>query len=562
MSGKEYSSSKSRNVDSAGESRRKFLRQIGGAAGAAVAAGAVGVPAISLIGGKQASAAEIGPQSGTQRADSAYDVRQQAALDQRQRPLPAHPTNGDEELYPSKIGNYSKALPHSSLGEVVITAYNSLTHALTTGNPADFEAIILGGTDKLTSPQAAYAFELEGADSLAVATPPPPALSSEAEGGEMAENYWMALTRDIPFSHYALNPLATAAAGELSQFSNYSDVTAASLFRGPWPGDQVGPYVSQFLWKDYPAGAAAPLVVVPSVQQRYRVPVPAKDFLTSYGEWLNVQNGKAPSEAITFDPAARYIRNGRDLSEFVHIDYSFQAFLHAALILMSYGNEALDDNHPYKNSRTQKGFVTFGGPHILDMMARVANPGMKATWYQKWLVHRRLRPEEFGGHVHNRKLGAASYPIEPKLLNSQALQLTSLRNGSYLLPMSYPEGCPTHPAFPSGHATIAGACVTVLKAYFKESFVIPSPVQASDDGLALLPYGGGPLTVGGELNKLASNVAIGRVHSGVHWRSDGVEGMKVGEAVAISIMQDYRRTFNEDFGGFTLTKFDGTPVTV
>jgi hypothetical protein len=535
---------------------------MGGVAGAAVAANAVGVPVISLVGAKPATVAEIGPQTGAQRADSAYDVRQQAALDQRQRPLPAHPTNGDEELYPSKIGSYSKALPHSSLGEVVIPAYNSLTHALTTGNPADFEAIILGGTDKLTSPQAAYAFELEGADSHAIATPPPPALSSEEEGGEMAENYWMALLRDVPFNQYGLNPLAASAASELSQFSNYSGVTPASLFRGSTPGDLAGPYVSQFLWKDYPAGAAAPLVVVPSVQQRYRVPIPAKDFLTSYGEWLNVQDGKAPSEAITFDPAARYIRNGRDLSEFVHIDYSIQAFLHAALILMSYGDAALDDNHPYKNSRTQKGFVMFGGPHIIDMMARVANPGMKATWYQKWLVHRRLRPEEFGGRVHNRKLGAASYPVEPKLLNSQALQLTSLRNGSYLLPMSYPEGCPTHPAFPSGHATIAGACVTVLKAYFKESFAIPNPVQASLDGLALLPYSGGPLTVGGELNKLAANVALGRVFSGVHWRSDGIEGMKVGEAIAISIMQDYRRTYNEDFAGFTLTKLDGTVVTV
>jgi len=29
-----------------------------------------------------------------------------------------HPTNGDEELYPNRIGNFHKTLPHNSIGEV------------------------------------------------------------------------------------------------------------------------------------------------------------------------------------------------------------------------------------------------------------------------------------------------------------------------------------------------------------------------------------------------------------------------------------------------------------
>jgi membrane-associated phospholipid phosphatase len=127
--------------------------------------------------------------------------------------------------------------------------------------------------------------------------------------------------------------------------------------------------------------------------------------------------------------------------------------------------------------------------------------------------------------------------------------------------MAYPEGCPTHPAYPSGHATIAGACATMLKAFFKESFEVPSPVTSSDDGLSLQPYSGG-LTIGGEINKLASNVAIGRNAAGVHWRSDALQGMYLGEAVSISILKDYRQTYNESFGGFTLTKFDGSVVTI
>lgn len=64
--------------------------------------------------------------------------------------------------------------------------------------------------------------------------------------------------------------------------------------------------------------------------------------------------------------------------------------------------------------------------------------------------------------------------------------------------MAYPEGCPIHLAYPAGHAVIAGAGVTILKAFFNESFIIPHPVIASSDGLSLLPYSGPDLTIGGE----------------------------------------------------------------
>ena len=134
--------------------------------------------------------------------------------------------------------------------------------------------------------------------------------------------------------------------------------------------------------------------------------------------------------------------------------------------------------------------------------------------------------------------------------------------GTYLLPMAYAEGCPAHPAYPAGHAAFIGACVTVLKAFFKESFVIPAPVVAGADGLSVTPYAGPDLAVGGELNKLAANVALGRDTAGVHWRSDGIEGLNLGEAVAIGVLEDLRGTYTEEFGGFSLTKFDGTTVTV
>ncbi len=36
----------------------------------------------------------------------------------------------------------------------------------------------------------------------------------------------------------------------------------------------------------------------------------------------------------------------------------------------------------------------------------------------------------------------------------------------------------------------------------------------------------------------------------------------LGEAVAIGILTDLRATYNEDFPGFTLTRFDGSTIVV
>ena len=128
--------------------------------------------------------------------------------------------------------------------------------------------------------------------------------------------------------------------------------------------------------------------------------------------------------------------------------------------------------------------------------------------------------------------------------------------------MAFPEGSPLHPAYGAGHATVAGACTTMLKALFNESFVIPNPVVPDATGTALVPYSGPALTVGNELNKLAANVGVGRNIAGVHWRSDYEESLKLGEQVAISMLRDQRSCYTETFSGYSLTKFDGTTVTV
>jgi membrane-associated phospholipid phosphatase len=502
----------------------------------------------------------LGPLSAKERIEKAFTIRYQAAEDQRNAHLSGPVCNGDECLYPKKIANFSKGLPHNSLGEVDMNSYNRYIKALNSGKVSHFNSIPMGGPVKLSNPQAAYALDLIGADSHKMNLAVPPTFSSAWQAGEMAEVYWQALTRDVPFSEFSTNPLTKSAAAELSRLSDFrgpksnGEVTTETLFRGNTPGDLAGHYISQFLWKDIPFGGR-------TISQQYRTTLPDSYHMTSYDAWLNIQNGGS-SEAPKYDPTSRYIRNGRDLSGYVHQDFSYQGPLSACLILLSFGKEAIAPTNPYLNSATEGGFVTFGAAHILDLVAKVARAALEAAWCQKFLIHRRLRPEEFAGRVHNQLTGKASYPIHKEILESQVVQQIFKQFGTYLLPMAYPEGSPTHPAYPAGHACIAGAGATVLKAFFNENFHIPNPVEANSDGLSLIPYGDTPLTIGGELNKLASNIALGRDTAGVHWRSDGIEGLKLGETVAIEILKDYSKTYNERFCGFTLTKFDGTTITI
>jgi len=84
---------------------------------------------------------------------------------------------------------------------------------------------------------------------------------------------------------------------------------------------------------------------------------------------------------------------------------------------------------------------------------------------------------------------------------------------------------------------------------------MPNP---GDGGQTVIPLSPAVnLTVGGELNKLAFNVGLGRNIAGVHWRSDATESAKLGEQVAIQILKDLKATYPEGFSGFIFTDFEG-----
>ena len=538
-------------------SRRTFLTS----AGAATLAATV-IPT-------QVNAATTGS---NQRANECAKIRRDAALEGLQATPQnlQHPNNQDELLYPNRIGNFSKGLPHNDDGTVVLSAYNALLQALDSGRPSDFDAIPLGGTTRLTNPQSGLAYDMQGPDSHALVQPPAPAFASRQQAAEISEDYWMALLRDVPYSQYSGNPIANAAAADLTLYGadfigpkSGGDVTTATLFRGLAPGDVAGPYLSQFFYQDCNFGAN-------KIEQKIRTTVPGVDYMTDFNTWLAVQRGIAqPADA--FDPVPRYMRNGRDLGQFVHVDVLFQAYFKTFLILDGAG-APFDDGNPYNNNPNQMGFGTFGGPHVATLLCEVATRALKAVWFEKWYVHRRLRPEAMAERVDRTLFHGAGYPVHEEIRNSfsDSNRLKGfMPAGNALLPMAFPEGSPAHPSYGAGHATVAGACVTILKACFKESTRLVdiglNPVQPADDGLSLVPYLGsdaGDLTVGGELNKIAANVALGRNTAGVHWRSDATESFKIGEQIAIGILKDQRACYNEVFNGFSLTKFDGTTITV
>jgi hypothetical protein len=572
--------------------RRTFLERGG------LAATAVGIGAAGGLGAASASAAPstrgadgddiIGPMSPRERARAALRIRTQNANRQARRPIPDHRNNGQEERFPNMVGQFHKGLPHNRFGEVDLGAYSALIGALNSGRYADFERIPLGGTARLVNPQASLAFDTEGVDSHQVTMPPAHTLDSAERAGEAVELYWMALARDVPFTQYGEEPITQAAIADLNRVSatpGPSPVTADNLFRlgvgGRQFSDLIGPFMSQFLLVPFNEG----VIPIDHKIRTYRsLSDGGVDFLTEVDSWLAAENGQVSIDAsAVVDPTFRHARSGRDLAQYVHIDVVYQInqqYVNAKSILVGEGAEIpagipsapLSPNNPYRTSRTQEGFPTLGAGFIVSMLGEVSRRALQAQWTQKWLVHRDLRPEAFGGLVHY-QLTQGRYPfLHREILDSPALPRVFDRNGTYLLPQAFPEGSPLHPAFGSGHATIAGACATLLKAFYDETTRITSlftPQVPTPDGLSLVDYTGpdvDQMTVGSELNKLASNEARGRHIAGVHWHSDGIEAMRLGEQVAIALLEDVKQTLNEfrtgGFRNFTFHDFDGRVVSV
>ncbi|MBK8909643.1 MAG: bromoperoxidase [Rhodospirillales bacterium] len=417
-------------------------------------------------------------------------------------------------------------------------------------------------------------------------------------------------------------------------------VCRQTVFRGHTPGDRVGPYLSQFMLMGNRHLGGVLTEEQGQLQygsiradMRVRVATHGKDYMTHWNEWLDVQNGANCGGVQTYvsEPAGqfRFIATPRDLATYVHFDALYEAYLNACIWLLNVGAPR-DPNFSDVLGRTRhtEGFALFGGPHILSMVTEVATRGLKAVRFQKFNMHLRLRPEALAGLVAAHHAGVLTDPalskrarervarfhdaLAAEIANIMLLDRVGQHNAAQntprhdaylgaqsgiagatdlpLLPMAFPEGSPMHPAYGAGHATVAGACVTILKAFFDEDACIARNCQtgavevvsaeqitAEDwqkvvfvptaDGSAIqdlaanfdtLDY----LRVGDELNKLAANISIGRNMAGVHYYSDYIDSLRLGEAIALGILQEQSVLYPKDPFRVSLTTFDGQCVVI
>ncbi len=539
------------------------------------------------------------------------------------------------------IGSFHKTLHHNKYGEVRPQDFDLLV-AATEGDGSGFAQVPRGTSNAaaFTNPQAGLANDCLTRHPAAYSMPPAPTVLSLSIAAEMTELYWMALLRDVSFDAFAGDPRVSQAAQEIDQHfqqgvgdtgdaghlvpgvdvpgraGTMAGITPQNLFRLGLPGEEVGPMVSQFFVREAHYGTQR----IDQMQRPYKKD---RDYLTDFPSWMHAQNsgrdmnGQAypkanEDSAANFEQLPRYISTPRDLARFVNKDALHQAYFNATLLLLS-GGALWDLGNPYRDGTgdgivgrlgmREAGFGVLGGPHVLALVSEVATRALKVVWNQKWQVNLRLRPEAYGGLAHVQAIGIGgpdptrAYGLPSWVTATAAAQAVQNKHGTLLLPMAFTPGSPTHPAYGAGHATVAGCCVTVLKAFFKtfdpttntavkfgtlterdEPYGAGSPIKAYVTGVTQDANGNDvgvrtelsaeeadELTIEGELNKLASNVAMGRSIGGVHWRTDNARSLVLGEAIAAQILADVTVDSNA-FPSFSFRTFarraDGEPKQV
>ena len=474
------------------------------------------------------------------------------------------------------IGLYSKGMSHDA-GTLIAddSKIKELQIALESGKQSDFDDLDKAGARKQASPQACLSVELSGADPEGVTMDVCPTLDSREAAAEMLETYEKCINRNISFSVISGESVGTvdeenALARAITVLNNFGAdfkgpkvggvVTRKSLFRGVAPDELVGPYISQFLLLDVGIGNHTIVQQGPTKTGAYGI---------TESNYLEIQKGNVPVSQ-TVDSTPKYISSPAQLGSFVHIDLVYQAFLYSAAILL---NKGAATHAAFPTLANEGSFVTNGGAvEITAGIGEISRHALKATWVQKWRKHLRLRPEAMAARIVKEDNGVLSGVVHPEIFTTGAATIAAVKafNSSIdamateaFLPLQVAEGSPTHPSYPAGHAVIAGACATLLKLYFADAAwsSLGEAVVESLDGSSLDVYAVGDeagMTIHGEINKLASNMSIGRNMVGVHYRSDGDKGLELGEKVAIQYFKDIRDMQNEDIGEVTIVKFDGT----
>lgn len=439
---------------------------------------------------------------------------------------------------------------------------------------------------------------------------------------------------------YAQSPI-----GRPRKLGSNGELTAQTVFRGSSPGVEIGPYLSQFLLignTDLNGGGSVADgrigYGVLHIDQQVPIAKPGKDYMVTMSSYVEVQRGLKPASEVIYGDAAgvpvaapcrpprRFISTPRDLATYVHRDALYEAYLNACIILLGMGtpfDPSFDHlsgvgaaaEHP-ATQRQAGGFALYGGPHILTLVTEVATRALKAVRFQKFNNHIRLRPEALAARIEldrlysENQLSAEAKKTVPAALTAHVRAYrTKLENNSggspdstlsaiaqgtgantYFLPMAFPEGSPMHPAYGAGHATVAGACVTILKAFFDTGAVLvktkvsengqpdeyavrfkrlaaddqPIVLRAADNRLdpscpetTAIQSADVALTLEGELNKLAANIAIARNMAGVHYFTDYYDSLRMGEEIALGILEEQALCYPTDPFVLSVPTFDG-----
>lgn len=520
--------------------------------------------------------------------------------------------NNEEKKYKTYAynGEFHKTLEHNTSDGRLITSanYENMRDAILGNKQNKLNNVPLAPSSemKLVNPLGSLATPLVGAPSCLLNIDVPPALSSDAGAADLVELYCHAYARDVPFINYtgmSVDAIISQLLG--NTYMNKPDIlanlrykptgsfTGKTLFRGISTSELVGPYISQFAYLKVPLNIAL-------IDQTYSLP-PVRyasrvEWGISRSEMIQIQNGIISTLPAAAAPNTnRYVWNGRTLAEFVHQDPPFHIFYNAALMLAKLGANPNPGFPVYAN---QTGFVTgVAAPSIQCAIAEVTNLALMHAWYWKWQTYRRLRPETMSLWVDNvRNIptlpNTGNFDLSNVVLNHAILPNIETINNTWgasptscTLPLCYREGAPIHPAYPSGYAALSGAGATILKIFYDTeqtwgslpgvlsgvlSGTPGAVVQADATGAALVSYtdvDASALSIEGEINKLASNVAIGRDWAGVHYRSDGMQGILLGEQVAIKYMEDklssmVENNLNHTVPQITFKKFDGTHYTI
>lgn len=405
--------------------------------------------------------------------------------------------------------------------------------------------------------------------------PPAPELGSDELAADMAELYAAVLSRGFPLARLKGDePKAEGLAGMLAELSWFRpdgrpEAVAAQrrwasragrmdgrmLFRGTAPGCGDGPYLSQFMLR----GAGTPGDVAQGL-----ISVGANQI----------------EQRIREKGGGRFVGQLSDLALRARTSPLQQPFLNAALILLAegatgdYGLESCPDSNLSKGSvpsvmtaiTAMVGRATVAAsaaeprmpPDALALVAALSASGEGA----------RLGDAEAAAEQHVRKLVRAG---------------REGRGGTLLHRMKarkLPQGGGGQPGITV--ATVVGACVTVMKGLF-ELFDGPDswePLRLDRVGhgrmrevLVTDPRSGGlrltdiagtepqPLTLEGELNKVAANIAYGRMADGAMLYSDLHDGLRLGETLALDFLTEQLAEC-PDAAQVRLLGFDGRRIVV